>query len=416
MAHQSARGLAFAALSEWRRGRRFADTIVQELLDRSALCKPDRAFATELFYGVLRNLRLLDFWIAPLRSTSVDDASRDLLRLGLYQLFCLQTPGHAAVFETVALGSRRQRPLLNAILRTALRRANELKSAAEAEPLALRLSHPDFLVDRWMAAYGAARTNMLCEWNNCSAPVYGRVNRLRITHDEFLAQYSEAESISEMPNFVRLTSIPTPALEQGHCYIQDPSTRVACEVLGAQPGETILDACAAPGGETGLIAELMQNEGEVIACDREPSRVEMLRANLARLGATSARTVLHDWSSGELAAEFRPNLFDRILVDAPCTNTGVIRRRVDVRWRLRPADFVRMQKEQLVILRRVLPLLKAGGVLVYSTCSLEPEENEQVVEEALQEFPVLCLEEQQSVLPFRDTFDGAFAARLFKVV
>src|SRR3954451_3750227 len=155
MALLSARGVALAALAEWRRGKQFADAIIQRLLAAGALAGSDRHFATELFYGVLRNRTLLDFWIDRLRSGSLDHNSRDLLRVGLYQLFCLRTPAHAAIFETVELAGRKNRSLVNAVLRSALRRFAELENAAAAEPLAVRLSHPQFLVERWTAQYGA---------------------------------------------------------------------------------------------------------------------------------------------------------------------------------------------------------------------------------------------------------------------
>jgi 16S rRNA (cytosine967-C5)-methyltransferase len=174
----------------------------------------------------------------------------------------------------------------------------------------------------------------------------------------------------------------------------------------------VLDACAAPGGKTGYLAELMKNDGFILACDRDERRVETLRDNLERLGAKIFRTVRHDWTKQTLSDE---TAFDRILIDAPCSNTGVMRRRIDVRWRLTPDDFLRMADEQMRIIRATVPQLKPDGVLVYSTCSLEPEENERVVERTLKEFSYLRLEDQKSVLPFRDGFDGTFAARLVRV-
>jgi 16S rRNA (cytosine967-C5)-methyltransferase len=405
MAHDSARKLALAALIEWRQGRRFADAILQQLLAGSALGAADRSFATELFYGVLRNLRLLDFWISHLRSAPLDDASRDLLRLGLYQLFILRTPGHAAVFETVALASPRRRSLVNGVLRTAQRRFAELDAAATAAPLSVRTSHPDFLIERWTKLFGAEAAAALCVWDNEPAPIYARINRLKPPSEQL------GVAVAAAPGFVQLDHLPTDALARGECYIQDPSTRVACEVLAPQPGQSVLDACAAPGGKSALLAQLMQNRGTLVACDRDAARVRTLEENLQRLGASIARVVQHDWRVGTLT-DADGSSFDCILIDAPCTNTGVMRRRVDVRWRLQPVDFVRMQAEQLAILAAVLPLLKIGGTLVYSTCSIEPEENEQVVSSTLERFPFLRLEEQRSVLPFRDGCDGAFAAKL----
>jgi 16S rRNA (cytosine967-C5)-methyltransferase len=407
----SSRAVALAALEEWRNGRKFADAILGERLRTSELDAADRAFATELFYGVLRNLMLLDFWIGQLRSGHLDHSSRDLLRLGLYQLFLLQTPEHAAIYETVELADRRNRGLINGVLRNAVRRKTELLQGTDSQDLSVRQSHPQFLLDRWTNNFGAEETARLCEWNNRPAPVYARINRLKISDEEFLARYGEAKPSAEQPNFVRLQNIPNEALVSGSCYIQDPSTAAACTLLDPKPGDRLLDACAAPGGKTSYIAELMKNEGAILACDRDERRVETLRDNLNRLGIGIAECRHHDWPGDQPppAAEF-----DRILIDAPCSNTGVMRRRVDVRWRLTPEDFSRMPKQQLRILRATVPLLKPGGVLVYSTCSLEPEENEQVVKRALKQFPFLQLDEYKVVLPFRDGFDGAYAAKLIR--
>jgi 16S rRNA (cytosine967-C5)-methyltransferase len=209
-----------------------------------------------------------------------------------------------------------------------------------------------------------------------------------------------------------LTSIPNEALELGHCYIQDPSTAASSILLEPKPGERVLDACAAPGGKTAYLAELMKNDGFILACDRDPGRIRTMQENLERLGISVAHYAQHDWAKGDPPPGAAA--FDRILVDAPCSNTGVMRRRVDVRWRLTADDFLRMQEEQRGILRGTVPLLKPGGVLVYSTCSIEPEENEEVVSLLTQEFSFLKLVEQVSLLPFRDDFDGAFAAKLVR--
>ncbi|HZE12633.1 MAG TPA: 16S rRNA (cytosine(967)-C(5))-methyltransferase RsmB [Chthoniobacterales bacterium] len=407
----SSRAIALVALNEWRGGRKFSDAILLEQLRSSSLDAADRAFTTELFYGVLRNLTLLDFWIGQLRSSHLDHESRDLLRLGLYQLFLIQTPEHAAIYETVELAERRNRGLINGVLRNAARKKSGLHAEANQQDLSVRKSHPEFLIDRWERSFGSQDTEALCEWNNQPASVYARINHLKIPDAEFLSKYSTAERLSGRKNFVRLTSIPENALASGHCYIQDPSTAAACLLLDPRPGDRVLDACAAPGGKTGYLAELMKNNGFILACDRDERRVETLRDNLERLGAKIFRTVRHDWTKQTLSDE---TAFDRILIDAPCSNTGVMRRRIDVRWRLTPDDFSRMADEQMRIIRAVVPQLKPGGFLVYSTCSLEPEENEKIVERTVTEFSFLRWDDQQSILPFRDHFDGAFAARLVR--
>ncbi|HEX5490276.1 MAG TPA: 16S rRNA (cytosine(967)-C(5))-methyltransferase RsmB [Candidatus Udaeobacter sp.] len=413
MAQRSAREIALAALRLWRKQKRFADSIISGLLAEAELSLSDRAFALELFYGVLRNLTLLDFWIARLRGSRIESDVRDNLRLGLYQLFLLKTPEHAAVYESVATAPRTHRPIINAILRTATRRRRELLAEANAQPLSLRMSHPQFLVERWEQQFGPEHTNDLCEWNNQPAPIFGRINRLKIDPDSFLRQYPNSLPLTDNLDFMKFNAVPTEALNFGHCNIQDPSTAIACQLLDPKPGEKVLDACAAPGGKATYLAQFMQNRGVIVACDRDIERLQILKGNVARLGATIVHTLRHDWARADLPKEILSIApFDRILLDAPCTNTGVMRRRVDVRWRLRREDFERLPGEQLRIFGAVLPLLKAGGVFVYSTCSLEPEENERLVERALGEFPFMRPDRQREVLPFRDRFDGAFAVRL----
>jgi 16S rRNA (cytosine967-C5)-methyltransferase len=415
MARLSARRIALNALRTWRKEKRFADLIISESLAKSELTESDRAFAFELFYGVLRNLTLLDFWVGYLRTSRVDADLRDVLRLGLYQLFLLKTAPHAAVHETVELVPRRQRPIVNGMLRAAIRRQSELLARADAEPLFVRASHPKFLVERWQQHFGAQHAEELCKWNNRPAPIYGRINQLRIDREEFLRLYPDSRPLTRNPEFVEFDPIPREAIRQGHCYIQDPSTAIVCQILSPRPGEKILDACAAPGGKTGYIAQLMENRGTIVACDRDPERLQIMKENMARLSVGIVRIFDHDWTRGHVPtgiASMAP--FHRILLDAPCSNTGVMRRRVDARWRLHPADFSRMQQRQLEIIRALVPLLKPKGTLVYSTCSLEPEENERVVRQALTSASILRLEEEKRSLPFRDGLDGAFGAKFIR--
>jgi 16S rRNA (cytosine967-C5)-methyltransferase len=407
----TARQLALAALTEWRRGAAFADAIMQRLLGPSELAPSDRGFANELFYGVLRNLTLLDFWIGLLRSGRLDTNTRDILRLGLYQIAFLKTPAHAAVFETVELAPKRARGLTNGILRSATRQLQELHAAAGQEPVHVRFSHPAFLVQKWREQFGEEGALELCSWNNRPAPVYVRINELKITREDFLHANPGSFSLPGDGRFASAVDLRK-AMENGSGYAQDPSTAMACDVLGARPDHLVLDACAAPGGKTSLVAQMMSNRGTLVAVDRAPDRVELLRNNLQRLGVTNTRVLQHDWREKNVPAELAEVRFDRILIDAPCSNTGVMRRRVDVRWRLKPDDFARMPNEQFAIVRNVLPLLAPGGVLVYSTCSIEPEENEQLVARITSAFPFLKVTETKSLLPFRDNFDGAFAAQL----
>ncbi|MFM2294937.1 MAG: hypothetical protein RLZZ350_1350, partial [Verrucomicrobiota bacterium] len=189
----------------------------------------------------------------------------------------------------------------------------------------------------------------------------------------------------------------------GGFYIQDPSTLLAVCALDPQPGETILDLCAAPGGKTTFIAQLMNNTGKIIAHDT-PERVKLITENCTRLGVTNVEAVS--------TFNFQLSTFDRVLVDAPCSNTGVLRRRVDLRWRVTAEEIARLRATQVDLLALAASMLKPGGVLVYSTCSLEPEENSSVVKDFLAEHPQFKLESERQLTPFTDTVDGAFVARL----
>ncbi|HJT45030.1 MAG TPA: transcription antitermination factor NusB, partial [Chthoniobacterales bacterium] len=327
MAQPSARRVALAALKAWRTKKEFADGIIARLLEGSPLRSADRAFALELFYGVLRNLILLDFWIGLLRPGRLKSADlRDAVRLGLYQLFISKTSEHAAVYETVELAPKQQRPVVNGILRSALRRRSELRAQLKSQPLDVRFSHPKFLIERWTRQFGEKSTKALCEWDNQPPPIYARINFLKIDRQSFLDRYREAQSIGDNLNFVELPA-PNDALNQGHCYVQDPSTAIACELLEPEPHEKVLDACAAPGGKTSYLAELMQNQGSITACDRDSVRLRLVRENLARLGVKIASVAQHDWAREQLPGTIQEQgPFDRILVDAPCSNTGVMRR------------------------------------------------------------------------------------------
>ena len=397
-----------SALLEWENGKYFSDEILHTSLEKEPLDPRDRAFFMEMFFGVLRNLSQLDFVIGRLRDGKVDPETKAILRLGLYQIFHMRTAAHAAVNETVDLAGR-SRGLVNAILRRALREKDALEAALVSAGPSVAMSHPEFLLTRWEATYGPEATHQLCAWNNEPAEVHVRANELRISAADLLRTSDEAEPSPFHPLAIKVKHLPPRWIAEGLCYVQDPSTLVACDLLAPQPGETVLDACAAPGGKTTYLAQLMRNEGLLMACDLYASRVARLRENIKRLGVTIAKAIQHDCM--QAGPPLEPASFDRILVDAPCSNTGVLRRRVDVRWRLTEEDFLRMPAQQLALVKRTATLLKSGGTLVYSTCSLESEENDQVVEQALATVPGLRFLESRRTLPFIDGVDGSFAAK-----
>jgi 16S rRNA (cytosine967-C5)-methyltransferase len=232
-----------------------------------------------------------------------------------------------------------------------------------------------------------------------------------VEYDFVRRDWLEENLVFELKSHPSLNSLAS--FRDGWFYVQDPGTLLAPRELGAQPGETILDLCAAPGGKTTFLAQLMNNEGKIIACDISEDRLRLLRENCARLGARCVQFVgvqALACATDTLKRELQH--FDRILVDAPCSNTGVLRRRVDLRWRISPAEISRLQRTQLDLLKLTATKLKPGGVLVYSTCSLEPEENSDVVKEFLSAHAGFKLENERELLPFADNVDGAYVARL----
>lgn len=414
----------FDLLCKWERGAAGADDLLHAALQKTALAARDRALVTELFYGCLRQHAALDWLLAQKAERKPQPEIAALARLGLYQLFFLdRVPAHAAVNSTVELAkqasSGRLGGFLNGLLRNAQRDRAALASALQRQPLAIRCSHPDWLVTRWLPRYGEADTRALLEWNNRPPKLFARVNTLRTTADALLAKWHSASIEAELTKItplalsmieVRAAESPErlPGFTEGEFYIQDPSTLLAVEMLGAQPGERVLDACAAPGGKTTCLAQLMQDRGEIVAEDSSAERLKQVVVNCSRLGV--ANVTVRQARSGDATETW----FDRVLVDAPCSNTGVLRRRVDARWRLRADDITRLAAEQLALLRIAARRVKRGGVLVYSTCSLEPEENRGVVDTFTAASAEFALERCVEMFPPRDGVDGAFAARLVR--
>jgi 16S rRNA (cytosine967-C5)-methyltransferase len=412
-------------LARRRTGREFTESLLERALGGARLSAADRGFCHELIMGVVRWQATLDWLVA--RKTpgrTQQPGLQDLLRLGLYQIFWLdRIPDHAAVHETVEQarhdGFGAQAGFVNAILRGYLREADETKRAlAElkiAQP-ALGWSHPEWLVERWRQRFGDDRTQQLLTWNNAPPKTFARVNTLRtdatqlveawrgegVDYDFVTRDWTGANLMFELKSHPPLNTLAS--FRQGWFYIQDPSTLLAVRELDPQPGETILDLCAAPGGKTTFIAQLMNNNGRLVAHDISPDRLKLIEENCIRLGVTGVAPVS--------TFNFQPSTFDRVLVDSPCSNTGVLRRRVDLRWRLQPEEIKRLRTTQLNLLHQAACCLKPGGVLVYSTCSLEPEENTCVVEEFLASHAGFKLESERELLPFSDGVDGAYVARL----
>ncbi|NRB74447.1 MAG: 16S rRNA (cytosine(967)-C(5))-methyltransferase RsmB [Verrucomicrobiales bacterium] len=404
----SARRCALEALNTWEDTSVYADEILSELAGKFRLSSADRGLAQDIFYGTIRNLFLVDEIIEKLRRGRIKPATQNVLRIGLYQIFCSGIANHAAVNETVNLARQHEKGLVNAILRNALRREDEFKSEIETWPLEDRYSHSGFLIERWEKQFGEENTRALLEWNNRPPSVFARINTL--ASDEALNRVrSETQPCllgADHPDFFKVEGAPNiDWLNEGLIYIQDPSTSHSCRLLAPQPGEAILDACAAPGGKTGYLAALMGNTGQITATDSSNQRLQQTRENLDRLGVTNTDVSQADWFHEDQLPE--ESQFDAILLDVPCSNSGVMRRRVDVRWRLQPDDFTRQAEVQARLLKNAARYLKPEGRLVYSTCSIDHEENEGVIEAS-----GLRVEEIQRCLPWENGYDGSFAALL----
>ena len=410
--------------------------LLEDLLDaelsKGALAPADRGLVQELTFGVVRWRSTLDWLIARKTDERPQKPSlKILLRLALYQLFWLdRIPDHAAVHETVQLardlGFESQSGFINAVLRNCLRERPALEQELEnlkQRSLHLGYSHPEWLCNRWLERWGREKVCSLLDWNNTAPSVFVRVNALKST-PENLAQQFDREGVLFTPRdfdwtpggiAFELRSHPPlaslPSFREGMFYVQDPSTLLAVRELNPQPGETILDLCAAPGGKATMIAQLMENRGTLIAHDVEPGRLKLISENCTRLGASCVKAT----SPAELEALVPATQFDRILVDAPCSNSGVIRRRVELRWRIQPSEIDRLRAVQLGLLREAALWLKPGGTLVYSTCSLEPEENSSVVKEFLASSSRFEAVRDRELVPFVDSTDGAYVATLRKV-
>jgi 16S rRNA (cytosine967-C5)-methyltransferase len=399
------RQAAVSALRAWAKGHDYAESLVERHAQRRMLSASDRGLLQAILFGVLRHRRILDHWIAKLRQGKLDAETRDVLRVGLCQILILNIPDHAAVNETVEAGKAPVRALINAVLRKAIiSRKQLMEELDEMNPATLH-SHPDWLYKRWRKSFGKEQAIAIMEWDNQPAETFFRLNPLAPTDAEI-----PGERLKHAPDYFLLEGkLPTQLLAAGAIYIQDPATRHCLHLLAPKPGEKILDACAAPGGKAFLIAAALGGGKGLTCTDSNEKRLPRLEENLSRLRIESDEISVHDWCKP--APERFHSAFDAILLDVPCSNTGVIRRRVDVRWRLQPSDIEDLTKIQTEILRNALPCLKPGGRIVYSTCSIESMENIDLVT-AFAGANGLKVGKTIQIKPNQQGTDGAFAAIL----
>ncbi|TAE57571.1 MAG: 16S rRNA (cytosine(967)-C(5))-methyltransferase [Oscillatoriales cyanobacterium] len=437
--------IAFLALREVHRRGAFADAALDRTLRNSQLNDLDRRLVTELVYGSVRRMRSIDFIIDKLATKKASQQPPDLrtiLHLGLYQLQYLNhIPPSAAVNTTVQLAKENKLSGLSSFVNGLLRQYIRLTETdlnpltvtnykSSVQRLGILHSFPDWLVELWNEQIGETETEQLCEWFNQSPTIDLRINPLKSSiaqiETAFQAQNISTSRIPYLPQALRLNGSTgaiqnLPGYSEGWWTIQDSSAQLVTHLLDPQPGQIIIDACAAPGGKTTHSAELMQDTGTIYACDKTASRLKKLAENADRLQMKSIK--IHTGDSRHFP-EFI-NLADRVLLDAPCSGLGTLHRRADARWRHTPENIQQQSQLQSELLANAATFVKSGGVLVYATCTIHPLENEQVVRSFLDsnpdwqiEPPTIDLPVQPSpegwvkVWPHKHQMDGFFMVRL----
>jgi len=452
-----ARELAFSVLDEYKR----TDVFVTQLLDDRAkdtlLSGEERSsssewrFASEMIYGVVRRQATLNALLQPHVKRprhKVEGGLWTLLQMGTYQLvFMASVPPHAAVHETVELAKRLGNPrwsgFLNGVLRAVSGNLTEEitdRPAANAVPIvdgryrisgqavfpdprsdaggyfARAFSFPSWLVQHWERRFDFEELCRLGFWFNLPAKPYLRVNALKATRDSLLGKLDAAAIAArpgELPESVLLNATVRvdrlPGFEEGWFVVQDESAMRAARLLAPQPGQTVLDLCAAPGIKTTHLAELMCNQGSIIATDVQPERLARIEQNRRRLGIE----IIETWLVDENGADLPAGPFDAILADVPCSNTGVLGKRPEARWRIHPHDLQKLAALQARLLSAACRRLKPGGRIVYSTCSLEPDENQQVVRTVLRQHSEFQLLDEITHHPGQPA-DGGYQALLYR--
>ncbi len=427
----------------------FPEHLLRKAFEREAqLIRKDRALATELVYGVLRWRSRLDWVISQLSKTPVhkiEGPILNIIRRGLYQiLFHSRIPPSAAVNDSVEMTKARA-PLwvvrfVNGLMRSAVRRAKEIPLPDYADDpvkaIAVRESHPLWLVERWVERLGVEETKQLCMANNQVPPLTVRANTLKVSRQDLLNSLKDHVRDITPTRFapdglsmrgLRHAIADIPSFEDGWFQVQDEAAQLITHLLDPKPGETVLDACAGFGGKTGHIAQLMKDRGKIKAMERQSWKLHELKTSLARLGFSAVTTWHHDLSESVPVAQF--GTFDRVLLDSPCSGLGVLRRNPDAKWKKKETDLTRLRADQLRFLGCLAPLVKTGGRLVYCVCSLEPEEGDYVVKDFLKnqaQFvidrePVELFDADERLvdgsgcfrsLPHEHNMDGFFAVRL----
>lgn len=448
MSSKNPRRAAFDILFRIEKEKSFADILLDHELSKDIIKGADRGLLTELVYGVLRRQGTLDHIIGQFstqRPEKLELFVRLLLRLGLYQCFFLdRVPVSAAVNETVNLAKElapRASGFINAVLRNADRGRDGIRYPDRAESpadyLAARYSHPGWLTAQWCDQLGLDAAEELAAAMSEPPPMTVRTNTLRVSREALMKRLADegvtCSRTTWSPDGVRLNQsgqiTRLPSFRDGLFTVQDESSQLAPLFLSPVKGERVLDACAAPGGKTTQIAQLMEDSGEILACDVNHKKLRLIKETCDRLGINSVRTFTMDATSP--SAAIKEATFQRILIDAPCSGLGVIRRNPEGKWTKSPDDLLQLARTQLSILENLCTYLETGGTILYATCSTTVQENEYVVDMFLREHPEFVAEDLRPLFPafaplftergffrswpHRDGMDGFFAARLKKI-
>jgi len=414
---KNSRLVAAEIISQWLVDHRFPDR-------QLAKVEHDHAFIMEVVNGVVRNHNILQWLEQGMVPKEPEPFFKAVLYVGFYQLlFMNNVEEYAAINETVDAAKGRpggpgNAKMINAVLRRAQRESEQIFEELKRQPDDIRLSHPDFMLQRWSRQFGEIETRKLAEWNNQPPETILRLEQGVISSADFISKMEEADIALELHPFSDrekfyilprgLSVRKLPGYDEGWFTVQDPATSVSVDLLRPFPGESVLDACAAPGGKAAIIASRMKGEGELVAMDVHDDRIAVLTENMGRLGLDWVEIVKGDAREAQKALGDRK--FDAILLDVPCLNTGVLRRRIDARWRVNTNRIKAMTEVQYDILSACAELLKENGRIVYSTCSLEPEENEDLVARWVREHPGFSKAKAKKTFPPKTGTDGAFAA------
>ena len=407
----------------------YSNVALAQILRQEKFSDLDRKFCTELVYGAVKAGASLDWKISKYLSrplAKVDPKILAVLRAGMYQIFFLdRVPNSAAVNESVELSKKfcgiGASKFVNGVLRSAVREPHksDFLTGDDIESLALRTFHPTWLVKLFIEEFGLDATKQLLAFDNTDPPLCLRVNRLKTTREKILDALNKIGMQAEASTFAPEGIICSghgaldkfQPLRAGFCQVQDESSMTAARLLNPAAGEFVIDACAAPGGKTTHLAELMDNRGRIIAADIYETKLEHVKLNAERLGIKIIEPLLID--ARKLGDKF-PAQADKVLVDAPCSGLGVLRRKADLRWKKTPDELKELPALQGEILSSVAKTLKRGGTLVYSTCTITRQENQDVVEHFLAEHSDFELIEIKTFLPHVTNTDGFFAAKLIR--